>query len=251
MQITLDIGDKKYSADLSKPLRISIPFVTGNSPRAFYAPPYESSPFSDGDFIGSLDEGSPVNFFDIKLNPHGNGTHTESVLHIDKRGKTIGDTLEQQHFVALLCTVTPKELKEDETIIDENCFDLKGQDFSKIDALIIRTAPNFSIKKNLDYSGTNPCYFSLSAIEYINGLGISHLLTDLPSLDREVDGGKLSGHKSFWNVEDSIDLKKTISEMIFVDNSIADGLYLLNLQTIPLDIDASPSNPVIFELKEL
>jgi len=36
--------------------------------------------------------------------------------------------------------------------------------------------------------------------------------------------------------------------MIFVPNSVRDGLYLLNLQTTSLDLDASPSKPMVFEL---
>jgi hypothetical protein len=36
--------------------------------------------------------------------------------------------------------------------------------------------------------------------------------------------------------------------MIFVPNAVRDGIYLLNLQTTALDLDASPSKPVVFAL---
>jgi len=40
-------------------------------------------------------------------------------------------------------------------------------------------------------------------------------------------------------------MEATITEMVFVDDSIADGLYLLNLQVASLRNDAAPSRPVI------
>jgi hypothetical protein len=43
----------------------------------------------------------------------------------------------------------------------------------------------------------------------------------------------------------------TITEFIFVDNSIADGTYLLNLQLASMENDASPSRPVLFKVMEL
>ena len=43
----------------------------------------------------------------------------------------------------------------------------------------------------------------------------------------------------------------TITEFIFVDNSIKDGLYILNLQVAPIENDASPSRPVLYKISEL
>jgi len=251
MQITLEIKDRKHSADLSKPIEIAIPFISGKGPNAWYAPPYKSEPYADDNFVGSLESGAPVNFYNLNINPHGNGTHTESVLHIDKRGKTIKDTLKRQHFVAHLISVKPKTLENGDTIVDDIALNLKHLDFNSVNALIIRTMPNFTVKKNFDYSGTNPPYFSKSAMNAINATGIDHLLVDVPSVDREVDEGKLACHNIFWDTTGDIKAEKTITEMIYVDNNIEDGLYLLNLQIIPVDIDASPSNPVIYQLNAL
>ncbi len=41
---------------------------------------------------------------------------------------------------------------------------------------------------------------------------------------------------------------KTITEMIFVDDEIRDGLYLLNLQMPAFPTDAAPCRPVIYAL---
>ena len=251
MEVVINIGDKKYVGNLNKPLDISIKLENENSPIAFHAPPYNGAPVVSGDFIGSLEKGSPVNFYNLSINPHGNGTHTESVLHIDKRGESISDTLVNFHFVAKVITVKAETLENGDTVINAQSLGIRPNDFEDIDALIIRTLPNFSVKKNIDYSGVNPTYFTVDAIELINQTGIKHLLVDVPSVDREQDGGKLISHKTFWNINTDIKLNKTITEMIFVDNNIKDGLYLLNLQIISVDIDASPSKPILYELKIL
>lgn len=249
MQVSFQIGDKRYSADLSLPLDISIPLENEKGPRAFYAPPYVSEPFSSPEFVGSLTEGSPVNFYNLKINPHGNGTHTESVLHIDQRGESISKTLDKSHFIARLISVKAQLVPDTEDrILNKHSFE--DINLNNVEALVIRTLPNYSIKKNTDYSGTNPTYVCSKFIESLRETGVKHLLIDLPSVDREEDGGELKSHNAFWNTNDEIESKKTITEMIFVDNDIEDGLYLLNLQTISVDIDACPSKPVLYQLKE-
>jgi arylformamidase len=66
-----------------------------------------------------------------------------------------------------------------------------------------------------------------------------------------VDGGKLAAHKAFWKFPDAIRKNCSVTELIFVDDSIADGLYLLNLQIASLEMDASPSKPVLYKLEEV
>ena len=45
-------------------------------------------------------------------------------------------------------------------------------------------------------------------------------------------------------------LNATITEMIFVNEEVKDGSYLLNLQIASFENDASPSKPILFELKK-
>jgi hypothetical protein len=78
--------------------------------------------------------------------------------------------------------------------------------------------------------------------------GIKHLLIDLPSVDPEEDGGRLSAHHAFWNYPQQPRLDATITEMVYVPSTIADGLYVLNLQIAPLETDASPSKPVLYSI---
>jgi kynurenine formamidase len=116
--------------------------------------------------------------------------------------------------------------------------------------------PNSESKKHKNYSKTNPPYLLEEAATFIRESGIKHLLIDLPSVDREEDEGRLLAHKAFWNVKDINNLNEdsrldcTISEMIFVDDSVKDGSYILNLQMAPFENDASPSKPVLFKIED-
>jgi hypothetical protein len=76
--------------------------------------------------------------------------------------------------------------------------------------------------------------------------GIDHLLLDLPSVDREVDGGALAAHRAFWNYPENPRMKATITELIYVPSKVQDGQYFLNLQVAPIENDASPSRPVLY-----
>ena len=73
-------------------------------------------------------------------------------------------------------------------------------------------------------------------------------------MDKEHDEGKLLAHKAFWNVKNvthlnaDARLKATITELIFVNDEVKDGSYLLNLQIAPFENDASPSKPILFEI---
>ena len=119
-----------------------------------------------------------------------------------------------------------------------------------IDALVIRTLPNTENKISKNYSNTNPPFLLESAAEYVANLNIKHLLIDLPSVDREKDEGKLSAHKAFWGLPAQKRNGGTITELIYVPSKVLDGYYLLNLQFVPFQNDASPSRPLLFELQK-
>src|SRR5690554_1737158 len=122
------------------------------------------------------------------------------------------------------------------------------------EAIVIRTLPNYSEKKHKNYSNTNPPYLLEEAAIYLCEIGIKHLLIDLPSVDKEVDEGKLVSHKAFWNVKnvqkvnDDARFDSTITELIFVEDVIKDGSYILNLQIASFENDASPSKPVLYQV---
>jgi len=251
MLITLQHQQKTFQADLSQPIDISIPLEEGpDTVNCFYAPLMETAPVIAGDFIGSTQEGGLVNFLNICLNPHGNGTHTECVGHIAKEKYTINKTLQKFHYIARVISVYPTKVENGDRIIFKSHLK-EAVKFNEVQALIIRTMPNDELKKQTNYSGTNPPYLHHEATQYLVECGIEHLLIDLPSVDREEDEGKLLSHKAFWQYPSSVRKNCTISELIFVPNEIKDGLYLLNISIASFEIDVSPSKPTLYALTPL
>ena len=245
-----------FEVDLSKPIDISISLSnTDENPIAWYIEKPVIEPVVFGDWIGKVSEGSSsTNFNNIYFNPHGHGTHTECLGHITKEFYSINQSLKQFFFLAELVSVQP-EIQNDDLIITKFQIENALNGLSP-EAIIIRTLPNTSEKLSKKYSNTNPPYLSEEAAVFIRESGIQHLLIDLPSVDKEHDQGKLLAHKAFWNVKDVVNLNadarinSTITEMIFVNDAVKDGSYLLNLQIAPFENDASPSKPILFAIKK-
>ena len=189
-----------------------------------------------------------MNFFDVRINPHGNGTHTECVGHIAQERFVLRECLQKSHFWAQVISVYPTKTEGGDRVIFREQLEQCGLD-TPIEALIIRTLPNFDSKLRQIYSGTNPPYLHPEAVSFLVECGVEHLLLDLPSVDREEDGGQLLGHRAFWQYPAATREQATITEMVFVPDSVPDGCYLLDLQTTSLDLDASPSKPVLFALR--
>ncbi len=246
MKAILDDGRK---VDLDHPLDISIPVKAGeNGVRAWYLPAPSIEPVRSEDFIGSVEEGGPVNFRNITFNPHGHGTHTEGPGHITENIYSINDALDRRFFLANLISVTPSDQGEEgHQIMPEQ---IEPALSSGPEALIIRTLPNPKTKLVKQYSHTDPPFMAVEAIERSNQSNVRHLLIDLPSVDREKDGGKLAAHKAFWGTGDKVAHHKTITEFIYVPDHIPDGTYLLDLQVAPIDNDAAPSRPLLYPLSQ-
>ena len=246
----LEINQNFFETDLSNPLDISIPIKSGdNNVNAFFIPPMTYIPFSTGDFTGDVNQGGSCNVFTITINPHGNGTHTETVGHISKEKFPIYKCLTQFFFESLLITIDPVKTGNDRIIMVQQ-LEEKLKNYCP-DALIIRTLPNSETKITRKYSGTNPAYMDERAAKYLMERGVKHLLLDVPSIDKEEDSGKLLAHHAFWNYPQNPRKECTISELVYVHNSIKDGRYLLNLLIASFDNDASPSKPVLYALKEV
>jgi len=240
-----------YTADLDHPLDISIPLKEGaNTVNCFYAPLLEMSPVRAGNFVGSVALGGPVNFYNVRLNPHGNGTHTECVGHIASEHFSINQCLTKFHFIAKLHSVYPQMMPDGDRVITRQ--QLEGVlEPGEAEALILRTLPNTDDKCRRHYSGANPPYLHPEAVQWMVRQGVTHLLIDLPSVDREEDGGKLAAHKAFWNYPEAPRMEATITELIFVNNLILDGLYMLNIQLASFELDAAPSKPVLYALTKM
>jgi arylformamidase len=242
--------------ETDQPLDISMPLrADEKNVRAWYVDPPRFEPVRANGFIGSVEEGGAVNFRDVYFNPHGHGTHTECLGHITKEVYSINDLLKSYFCKAQLITVEPE--KKVDSITGEMDLVITNEQLESIpfetdiEALIIRTLPNDASKCGQDYSATNPAYLAIECIKTINQLNINHLLIDLPSVDRESDGGELAFHHAFWGVPDEPNFQRTITELIYVTNSISDGVYILELQVAPFANDASPSRPVLYAIQKV
>jgi arylformamidase len=249
MIATIFHSGKEYRVDFFKPIDISIPLHTGNDcVSAWYIEPMKLEPVVMGDWVGDVTKGGVVNFRNIKFNPHGNGTHTECAGHISKEFYTINKSLNRFMFVAELITVLPEQLENGDFVISRKALEILLADCNKPEALVIRTLGNGLNKLNAQYSNTNPPYILKEGIDFLNEIGVIHLLIDMPSIDKENDEGKLLAHHAFWNYPDNPQLHKTITEFIYVPNEVYDGTYLLNLQIAPFENDASPSKPILYKV---
>ncbi len=245
MFVTINHKGKTYKADLGQPIDISIP-VTTHSARAWYVDPVRIEPVRNGDWVGEVKQGGSVNFRNIFFNPHGHGTHTECVGHISPEIESVNQNLKKYFFIAELITVLPEQREKDFVITRKQLETLlEGK---KPEAIILRTIDNSPAKLEMNWSNTNPPYLEEDAAKFIAELGVDHLLIDLPSVDKEVDGGKLAAHRAFWEYPHNTQFHRTITEFIYAPNDVFDGPYLLNLQTAPFENDASPSRPVIFRI---
>lgn len=240
---------KTYKVDFFKPIDISIPLHSNKDcVSAWYVEPMKLEPVVNGSWIGDVNKGGSVNFRNITFNPHGNGTHTECVGHISKEFYTINKNLERFLFVAELVTLLPQELENGDHVITRKMLEMALEGSYAPEAIVIRTLSNGLNKLTYQYSNTNPPYILKEAIDFLNEKGVEHLLIDMPSIDREIDGGKLDAHHAFWNYPANTQLHKTITEMIYVPNEVFDGTYILNLQIAPFENDASPSKPVLYKV---
>jgi kynurenine formamidase len=254
VQATIQHKNKTFIVDLTKPIDISIPLTnTDENPIAWYIEKPTIEPVRSGDWVGKVSEGgSSTNFNNIFFNPHGHGTHTECLGHITKEFYSINQSLKQFFFIAELVTLRPFIHDEDQVITKIQI--MAALDGKDPEAIIIRTLPNEMDKLSRKYSNTNPPYLDEAAALFIREKGIRHLLIDLPSVDKEHDEGKLLAHKAFWNVKNTNELnddallEATITELIFVPDTVADGSYLLNLQIASFENDASPSKPVLYKI---
>jgi len=247
MITTIQYKSKKLQVDLSKPLDLSISIGSAKqNVLAWYKEHPKIEPVKSGKWIGSIAKGACVNFNNISFNPHAHGTHTECVGHVVAKKYSVNTCLKQHFFYAEVITVAPETLGKDFVISKKQLQFALGN--KKRDAIVIRTLPNTNHKLTANYNNTNPAYLLEEAAWYLKEKGIKHLLIDLPSVDKEKDNCELLAHRAFWNTNGVIRTDATITELIFVNNTIEDGAYLLNLQIAAFENDAAPSKPILYKI---
>lgn len=248
MQATIQHNGKEFEIDFSKPLDISLSLRGDDkNPVAWYLHAPKIEAVQEGNWIGKVSRGGAVNFNNIYFNPHGHVTHTECVGHITPEFYSINDCLKQFFFTAKLISLEPQKVGGDEVFKKEQFQELLQK--NETEALIIRSLPNTFAKRSKKYSHTNWPYLEEAAAKFIRECGVNHLLVDLPSVDREEDGGKLLAHKAFWNYPKNTRFEASITEFIYVPAKVEDGNYFLNLQPASFENDAAPSKPILYKIE--
>ena len=247
MKAIIEYNSRKIEVNISDPIDISIPIDTSKqNVNAWYVDDPKIFPEELDNEIIKVSEGAVVNFNNIHFNPHSHVTHTECVGHITEEVHSVNKNLKYFIFLAEVVTIAPLFHNGDFLIgVKQLKNALRNK---KRDAIVIRTLPNLEEKKSMQYSNTNPTYLSEKAAIYLKEKGIKHLLIDLPSVDKEKDDGQLLSHNAFWNTSGKLRMDATITEFIYVPNSVEDGEYLLNLMIAPFENDATPSKPILYKI---
>ena len=271
------------------------PYETAHlQPEAFGLPSAAAAPFTSGGFVASVDAGASINCAVVSsMCAHSNGTHTECVGHVLPGRVTLG-TFAQTFgppggiFPAVLLSVRPETLEASgdayapglpgDKVISYNSISraldalsarlstaygssaAAGAPHAMLaagGALCLRSWPNTSMKKLARWTGANAPYPTPSAINLALALGAAHIVIDLPSLDREVDGGAMLSHRAWWALpprpfagdasatkDDSIansGANRLATELAYFPDDCDDGLYFVNIAVAPIDLDAAPS----------
>ena len=252
MKVQVDWNGVSLSVDFSHGCSLAIPLdPRGRHPNFFAGGGVRAKPLRRGDFVGDMAKGSSCNAEVIEFSAHSHGTHTECVGHVLPEHQPVIGTIDEAPTLMRLITVSPQSRDEDGQIPVSALRKLEGFGGG---ALALRTLPNEVAKRWRNYD-EEPAFPVLSeaAMKALSESGLMHLLLDTPSADDPESQG-LENHAMWWGLDSRASPgvpnpgSRSITEMIFVPDDIADGDYWLDLQLAPIVSDAVPSRPVIYPL---
>jgi kynurenine formamidase len=215
------------------------------------------------EWVGSVELGGSVNFTDLTLNPHGQGTHTECLGHVTRERVDLSVAEQPGWVLMLLATVEPLQQSNGDQTVEAPALRAAlaaagGEHWAdQKPAVALRTgAADRVARLQRQHSRANSPYWTPEAMEDLVQTGVDWLLVEEPSVDREEDGGDLAAHRVFWGLEPGeTEVERAqrphalLTELAFFPGHCPDGWYALNLQLAPLANDAVPSRPVIYPLE--
>jgi len=263
---------RRWRADLSCcfDLAIALEF-DGPQPRCFTNAPASAAALRSGAFTGAVASGGSCNCSIHTLAPHCHGTHTECVGHVTADQTPLTQVTPVAPCLAALVTVQPVRLGASgdaapalsdpaDPVVTRQALAISASRWMQVPwtALVIRTQPNEATKRHRQYAGACPApYFTADAMHWIVARDVASLVVDLPSLDRADDGGALAAHRLYWGLppgatdaRQAARARALVTELAFVPEAAADGLYLLDLQVPAFAADAAPSRPVLYPVTE-
>jgi kynurenine formamidase len=274
MALPLTLGP--LAIDLARVVDVSVPVRFGEAEsRAFSLPAATTAPVAVGSVVGDVRRGGSCNCETHHFTPHADGTHTEGPGHLLARRLPV--RVDDVVCLAALVRVRPRPLGD---VADEHSGNHRHDDLvvdvtsvrEALDAVVVDAALPVGVasptavvivtgsgdaRRTARFSGTNPPYLTVEAAAHLRERGVRHVLVDLPSLDREDDGGLLAAHRAFFDLPvgvgaadvdgdaDEAPLPRTVTELIAVDDDVAVGLYALFLQVPSMLADAVPSRPLL------
>jgi len=267
-RVQLEVGGRSFETDVDDAVHLSIPLdFDGDQARAFGLSPASSEPVPFEEAVCDTEQGGAFNADILELIPHGNGTHTETVGHLVDQDVPVGEQLVESLIPCTVLSVEPRLLGEtgetypnrsepsDEVLTRRriqrraSALQLPAGFF---DAVVLHTRSAADAEPFRDYSGTNPPYPTTEALDWLVEREVEHLLVDLPSIDRESEGGRLANHRRFWELgpderRQDPPSPKTVTELVHVPESLPDGIYFLDIDVPNFSVDAAPSRPLVYE----
>tara|TARA_B100000497_G_scaffold126626_1_gene165987 strand:- start:240 stop:995 length:756 start_codon:yes stop_codon:yes gene_type:complete len=247
MKTTVEFNGISYEIDLNKPYA-DLSMAVTETARAWYIDAPKFSPVILGDWKGSIELGGNMNFFSIDFNPHAHCTHTETAGHISKTRHSINQYFKEPFTLAL---VLYPEVTNGKVSLDRFMKAwLEAKEYggtNGIQSVILKTdCGDANLQRN--YSHSNWPYLDAEIGNFLRNEGIDHIIIDQPSVDQEEDGGALACHRTFWGATPESSLNRTITELAHIPDYVQPGNYLLNLQVAPIENDAAPSRPLLYNL---
>lgn len=245
-QWTVTIGGTTYRWDPAEGRDLArAESFGGGEPVAFDLPPPRLEWLS-----GSIDSGAPARFRCATvhgLNPHA-ATHIEGPGHIGGEPATISPLLDRHHFAARLVTVPPATTAQGDRVVTEEAVAERVADsLDFMEAVVLRALPREAAPP-ASFSGSNPPYLAAGAARWLRLRGTRILLVDLPSLDREQDGGKLDAHRAFLGAGGD-PAPRAVCELLRIPADLEDGRYILNLVPLAWELDACPVRPILYPIR--
>jgi kynurenine formamidase len=266
----VEIAGRQWHVDLARPYTLAIALrPDGAQPSWFSAPAARAMPLHIGAFTGSVLDGASCNCATLELTPHCNGTHTECVGHLTREAMDVSETVPRALQPAWLLSIAPEapsaaepcapSARVSDRVITRAALlrAWPSQPSPAPRALVIRTLPNGTEKCRRDYQQQPAPYLTPAAAQLLVERDIEHLVLDTPSADRADDDGHMSAHRIFFGLPprsqalaEARRAQCTITELAFVPDALADGRWLLSLQTPRIAGDALPSQPLLYAVGE-
>jgi arylformamidase len=263
MRIGADIGGIAYAFELDA----AVDCTRAVDPRAptagaFGLPPPTAAPLPIGGGRHlAVAEGASVDCFELRVHAHGAGTHVECVGHIVADDVTLLDVPRPALYAATLVHIAPTRLGDSGERYLGRCDDddavLTAADIAEAlaavavrgfdEAIVLRTERGSGPPK-AEFSGSNPPYPTDEAAALLASLDARLLVLDLPSLDREDDGGGTANHHRWWGLPmgarraaEAGAGDRLVCELARIPAALAAGPYLLQLDVAPIAADAAPA----------